>query len=175
MASIITHPPHRLMLAIALLCAPLMLVGCSKSPVVVGGVMPVEISGRTFQLEIVADNDSRNVGLGGRKSLAPEEGMLFSFTDTKLRSFVMRDCHIDIDIIFLDSSGRITAMHHMPTEEPKRADETQNQYEVRLRKYTSRFNARFAIELVGGMLEELALENGQQIKLDTEYLESITK
>ncbi|MGV6814014.1 MAG: DUF192 domain-containing protein [Phycisphaerales bacterium] len=150
------------------------MIGCSK-PSVVDGLMPVEIGPKTFELEIVADPATRELGLGGRTAMAPDHGMLFSFPDSKLRRFVMRDCSFDIDIIFLDSAGRITAMHTMPIEEPKKDDETQYAYEVRLEKYSSRFNAQYAIELVGGMIDTLDLEEGQQIELDTEYLQSVTK
>lgn len=149
------------------------LVGCSK-PAVIDGVLPVEISGKTFQLEIVADDATRTLGLGGRTQLDADKGMIFSFPDAQLRKFIMRDCFIDIDIIFLDASGRITAMHHMPIEEPKKPNELSLSYESRLARYSSRFNAQYAIELVGGMLEKLDLEPGQQIKLDTKYLQSIT-
>lgn len=69
----------------------------------------------------------------------------------------MRDCPIDIDIIFLDPSGRITAMHHMPAE-PPRDPETEpetgvpstDKYEQRLKRYPSRYPAQFVIELAGG-------------------------
>jgi len=101
--------------------------------------------------------------------------MLFSFPDAKIRYFVMRDCFIDIDIIFLDSAGRITAMHHMPVEAPKQANESQSDYERRLARYSSRYNAKYAIELVGGALETLDLQEGQLIKLDAEYLETVTQ
>ena len=173
MASIITN---RFLLTLSLMSIMLVstLAGCSK-PAVIDGVLPVEISGKTFALEIVADNDTRNLGLGGRKELDADKGMVFSFIDSKIRNFVMRDCYIDIDIIFLDSAGRITAMHHMPIEDPRTKDETQYQYETRLQRYSSRFNAQYAIELVGGMLENLDLENGQQIKFDIEYLQSISR
>lgn len=173
MASIITN---RFLLTLSLMSLMLVttLAGCSK-PAVIDGVLPVEISGKTFALEIVADNDTRNLGLGGRKELDADKGMVFSFIDSKIRNFVMRDCSIDIDIIFLDSAGRITAMHHMPTEDPRTKDETQYQYETRLQRYSSRFNAQYAIELVGGMLENLDLENGQQIKFDIEYLQSVSR
>jgi uncharacterized protein len=171
MASIITRRLFLMMLGSALM---LWISGCSK-PAIVDGVMPVEIGGRTFNLEIVADDATRNLGLGGRKSLDDDKGMLFSFKDAKIRQFVMRDCYIDIDIIFLDSAGRIIAMHHMPIEEPKKANESQAVYENRLKRYSSRFNAKYAIELVGGMLENLDLEDGQHINLDTAYLESITQ
>ncbi len=171
MASIITRRPLWILLALTLLIP---LAGCSK-PAIVDGMMPVEISGKTFLLEIVADDATRERGLGGRTELDPDKGMLFSFPDAKIRYFVMRDCFIDIDIIFLDSAGRITAMHHMPIEEPKGANESQLAYERRLTRYSSRYNARYAIELLGGTLETLDLQEGQLIKLDTEYLETITR
>ena len=173
MASIINNT-NRFLTILAFIGVLALISGCSK-PVVVDGVLPVEISGKTFQLEIVADNDTRNVGLGGRTQMDEDNGMIFSFPDAQLRRFVMRDCYIDIGIIFLDSAGRITSMHHMPIEEDKRDDETQYAYETRLTKYSSRFNAQYAIELVGGMLETLNLEDGQQIKLDVEYLETVTQ
>jgi len=171
MASIITNRSFWMLLTMTLLIS---VSGCSK-PVVVNGVMPVEMSGKTFQLDIVADNDTRNIGLGGRKEMDADKGMLFSFNDSKIRNFVMRDCYIDIDIIFLDSAGRITAMHTMPIENQRTDDESQSEYEQRLKRYSSRFNAKYAIELVGGMLETLNLEDGQLIKLDTGYLETITQ
>lgn len=171
MASFVTN---RFILILTCLCALTMLVGCSK-PSAVDGVIPVKISDKTFQLEIVADDDTRNLGLGGRKELGADKGMIFSFPDSKIRNFVMRDCYIDIDIIFLDANGRIAAMHHMPVEEQRRDDETQYTYELRLQKYSSRFNAQYAIELIGGMLETLDLEDGQQIKLDSVLLQSLTR
>lgn len=172
-------PAARPDLLLAWLLVPLLgvltLTGCSTHKPIVDGLMPVEIGGRTYQLEIVADEQSRTVGMGGRTELASGHGMLFSFPDARLRRFVMRDCFIDIDIIFLDSAGRIVAMHHMPVEEPKKEDESQYAYEMRLAKYPSRFNAQYAIELNGGQLEQLGLREGQQIDLDTEYLQSVTQ
>jgi uncharacterized membrane protein (UPF0127 family) len=148
--------------------------GCSK-PAAPAGFEVVEIGGRTFTLELVADNDTRVLGLGGRTSIPEDGGMLFSFPDSQIRQFVMRDCLVDIDIIFLDTEGLILAMHHMPVEEPKRPEESASQYEMRLKRYSSRFNARYVIELRGGMLENLDLQTGQQIKLDTKRLAEITR
>lgn len=171
MASIVTNPTAWIL---TLLTVMFTLTGCSK-PTVIDGEIPVEISGSTFMLEIVADDESRNLGLGGRKSLDPDKGMLFVFPKSELRKFLMRDCYIDIDIIFLDATGRITAMHHMPIEEQKNPEESAYQYDLRLKKYSSRFNAQYAIELIGGTLESLNLEDGQQIKLDTVYLQSVAQ
>lgn len=176
MASIINTHRLRLSTLSALISLAMLIIttGCSK-PVVAEGYTSVKISDRTFELEIVADDETRNVGLGGRKELAADKGMIFSFPKSRLRRFLMRDCLIDIDIIFLDSAGRIVAMHHMPIEEQQKDGESLYSYETRLKKYSSRFNAQYAIELIGGMLENLDLEEGQLIKLDIEYLQSVTQ
>lgn len=149
------------------------------------GYERVEISGRVFTLELVADDATRTKGLGGRESIPEDGGMLFSFPDSAVRQFVMRDCLIPIDIIFLDADGLIVAMHHMPVEPPIQPDETRTQevngilrqgtYDRRLKLYSSRFNARYAIEIRGGLLKELDLQTGQQIKLDTKRLAEITR
>jgi len=163
-----------LSMLLLLLLLSIELAGCSK-PIVIDGYIPVEIGNRTFQLEIVADDETRNLGLGGRKQLDEDKGMIFSFPDSKIRRFVMRDCYIDIDIIYLDSAGRIIAMYHMPVEEQQAESESIYAYELRLTKYSSRFDAQYAIELIGGMLENLNLEEGQLLKIDAEYLQSVTQ
>lgn len=148
--------------------------GCSK-PATPDGYERVEIGGRTFLLELVADPKTREKGLGDRESIPEDGGMLFSFPDSSVRQFVMRDCLVPIDIIFLDADGLVVAMHHMPLDEPRREDENDVQYERRLKRYSSRFNARYAIEIRGGLLEELDLRTGQQIPLDTKRLAGLTR
>ena len=148
--------------------------GCA-GPEVPEGHERVEIAGRTFVLELAADEAKRTLGLGGRDFIPENGGMLFSFPDSRIRQFVMRDCLVPIDIIYLDADGRIVSMHHMPVEEPRSADETAIDYEMRLKRYSSRFNARYAIEIRGGLLEELDLQVGERIRLDTERLAEITR
>lgn len=160
--------------------APIALVACMASPgcskpAAPAGFEIIEIGDRSFTLEVVADDATRTLGLGGRTEVPADGGMLFSFPDSRLRQFVMRDCLVDIDIIFLDATGNITAMHHMPVEAPQTSDESALEYERRLKRYSSRFNARYAIELQGGMLENLDLQVGQTIDLPTKRLAEITR
>lgn len=162
------------MVAVFALGACVATPGCTK-PAAPDGYERVEIGGRTFVLELVAEPATREKGLGGRESIPEDGGMLFSFPDSAVRQFVMRDCLVPIDIIFLDADGLIVAMHHMPLDEPRREAETANEYERRLKRYSSRFNARYAIEIRGGLLEELNLQTGQQIPLDTKRLAGITR
>ncbi len=130
----------------------------------------VEIAGETFRLELAADPGTRIQGLMGRPEIARDGGMLFVFPDVGLRSFWMKDCLTDMDILFLDASGRVTATHEMTVEPPRRPDESQLAYELRLRSYPSRLPAQFAIELAPGSLDRLGIRAGDVVPLDLESL-----
>lgn len=140
----------------------------------------VNIGGKSFTLELAIDDKTRFQGLSGRKEIKPDEGMLFIFPRAEERYFVMRDCPVDIDIIFLDGVMKITAMHEMKPEEPRKDDEkelepapgvpewarTNRKYEERLKRYYSKFASQYVIELKGGTLKGLGLKEGQKIDLD---------
>ncbi len=165
---------RRLTLTMTLALIALAQAGCTQ-PTTPPGFERVTLDGRTYTLEIVADNESRTKGLGDRTHLDEDKGMLFVFPNSTKRHFVMRDCYIDIDIIYLDADARIMAMHKMVVEEPRREDETEQAYNERLRRYSSRFDSQFVIELAGGQLDHLNLEDGQQVKLDVARLRSLAK
>lgn len=129
-------------------------------------VVPVTIDGRTFRLEVSADGDSRARGLMGRESIEPDGGMLFVFPDVAMRSFWMKNCLTDMDILFLDGSGRVTAIHEMTIEPPQRPDEPEWQYEWRMPGYSSLRPAQFAIELAPRTTRELDIRRGDLIPLD---------
>ncbi len=152
-----------------------MLGGCSSPKPAPEGYQVVNLGGTAYTLELVADDAKRTVGLGGRTEIAPAGGMLFSFRNSRKRSFLMRDCLVDIDILFLDAGGRIVAMHHMPVEPPREDSESMTAYEARLKKYSSKYDARYAIEIRGGLLETMGYTEGDKIKLDFEYLKSVTQ
>jgi hypothetical protein len=145
----------------------------------------VTISGRTFNLELAIDEEKRFRGLSGREVIPADGGMLFVFPRPMATWFVMRDCPVPIDIIFLDPTGRITAMHEMQPDPPRAENEKEldppfsgapawswvNQaYEERLSKFPSKYAAQFAIELKGGTLPSLNLNAGDKIELDLKGL-----
>jgi hypothetical protein len=135
------------------------------------------IVGETFHLELVADDDSRTKGLGGRTSLPADGGMLFVFPSDQfgVLSFVMRDCTFDIDIIFLDGRGWVTSTHEMKVELPRQPGETPVGYETRLRKYSSVLPAQFAIELNAGCIRRLGVRPNDKIELDLERLKRLAR
>jgi uncharacterized membrane protein (UPF0127 family) len=152
-------------------------------------IQPVKLSGRTFFLEIAADPDVRMKGLGGRTEIADDGGMLFVFSrlQDKTSGFVMRDCPVDIDIIYLDAGGHIVGMHEMKAEEPRgpgegsaatfdRQNDPENErYEKRLTIYKSRYPYQFAIELKGGTLPDLKLQEGQKVVLPYDKLKAMAR
>jgi len=144
------------------------LSGCEEPYATTEKTTRVNIGGKVFTLEIVADQDSRVKGLSGRTSIPDDGGMLFVFPDSQVgnHEFIMRDCTIPIDIIFLDRSRRVTATHAMKVEEPRREGEDAMTYENRMKRYPSRFDSQYAIELQGGMLEKVPVKPGELINID---------
>ena len=143
-------------LTLSLLCLLLVLpTGCAaQAPT---QTQHVELDERAFELELALTGPQRYQGLSGREHIEPQGGMLFVFPDdqVKVQQFVMRDCPVPIDIIFLDPGGRITAMHEMKVE-PEGPPWV---------RYSSRYPAQFAIELAGGTLDDLQLRLGQRVEL----------
>src|SRR5688572_8148591 len=84
----------------------------------------VVINGETFNLELALDEAARALGLKHRASIPEQGGMLFVFPDSKvdIQSFWMHECLVDIDIIYLDPRGSVTATHRMKAQPPKGTD-----------------------------------------------------
>jgi uncharacterized membrane protein (UPF0127 family) len=145
--------------------------------------VPVKIAGRTFKLEPALDDATRTKGLGDRTEIAADGGMVFVFTDVQRRSFVMRDCPIPIDILYLDGAGRVLTAHAMVPEPPRGPEEqappnnpTGNElYEKRLKRYDSRFPTGLIVELRGGMIKELGVKPGDKLEFDIEGLKKRAK
>lgn len=174
------------------------LPGCDdKAPEPTDTHQTVKLAGKSFKLELALDDEKRFKGLSFRNDIPADGGMLFVFTDrgTRVQNFVMRDCAVPIDIIYLDPAGRITAMHAMTPEPPRGEGEKENsapfagapewawtnaRYEARLKQYSSRYAAQFVIELKGGTLEELKkadakFKEGAKVELPIESLKKRAK
>ena len=141
------------------------------------GTERVVIGGQTFQLEVAADTESITLGLMHRKTIPPGTGMIFIFPDAQHRNFWMKYCLTDIDLIYLDTRGFVTATQRMKAEPPKREDETEAQYEDRIRQasYPSGRPAQFAIELPPGSLDQLNVRFEDKIELDLERLKALAR
>ncbi len=148
-------------------------LGCSNNSQL--EFMQVPIGNEVFTLELELDVQGRMRGLMGREEVQEGKGMLFVFPDASERSFWMKNCLINIDIIFLDSRGTILSLYEMSAELPRGSDESDLNYESRLTHYWSYGPARFVIELKEGTIKRLGLRANDQIALNLKLLRSMAR
>jgi len=120
--------------------------------------LQADLAGKTFQLELALTEPKRRRGLMHREHLPADRGMLFVFPDEAVREFWMRNTRIDLDIIFLDRTGRIVNTDTMTAP----ADVAFNVEPDRAR---SGEPAQFVIELNRGAVHRLGLERGDRLDL----------
>lgn len=133
----------------------------------------VTLAGQTFNLEVAATDAAIERGLMGRESIDPEGGMLFVFRSPRIPSFWMKNCLVDIDLIFVDEVGVIVGLHEMKAEPPRGPNETERAYENRLARYPAQRRALFAIELQAGSIRRLGLKMNDRLSLDVARLKRL--
>ncbi len=124
------------------------------------------IAGEAFRLELAADSETMFRGLGGRTEIPARGGMLFAYPAPRSLAFVMRDCLVPIDIAYLAADGRVLNIHTMQVEPPRRDGESVAAYEARLPGYRSSGPAQYAVEVAGGLLDELGVRPGDRIEFE---------
>jgi uncharacterized membrane protein (UPF0127 family) len=62
---------------------------------------------KVVEIEVVDTPATRTQGLSGRKSLAPDTGMLFIFEKSDTYGFWMPDMHFSIDILWINTQKKI--------------------------------------------------------------------
>ena len=125
-----------------------------------------ETATQHFRLEVAADSFAISQGLSGRDEIKEHEGMLFVYASSGPRSYWMKNCLIDIDLIFLDGKGRVVRTYEMKKEPLRRPGESMSRYEGRLHRYRSVKPAQFVIEVKAGWLKKLQIERGDLIEAD---------
>ncbi len=64
----------------------------------------VVLKGKTYTVDVSDTAYTKTKGLSGRKSLAPNEGMIFVFEKPEKEGFWMKDMNFPIDIIWIDEN-----------------------------------------------------------------------
>lgn len=133
----------------------LLLAGCRDSGPSSGlRVVQMPIGSRTFKLEVADTSDVQNVGLMKRDSMPEDRGMIFVFKESQRRNFWMRNVRFPLDIIFMDSSGKIVSIKQM-----KPYDES---------SVPSDASAQFAIELNKGAAAATGVKVGDTLRIPPE-------
>jgi hypothetical protein len=112
-------------------------------------VTPMKIGSKTYQLEIAGDDYSREHGLMQRDSMPADHGMIFVFAEEKPLNFWMENTRIPLDILFLNSGGKVVSIH------------TMKPYDRSLTP--SDGPARYAIELNAGAASDDGAKVGDQL------------
>lgn len=88
-------------LGIALALLP---VVASTAPAVIPLKLP---SGKVLQVEVMATDPDREMGLMFRRSLPIDRGMLFVFEQPGRYAFWMKNCRFPIDMVWLDADRKV--------------------------------------------------------------------
>ncbi len=104
--------------------------------------------------EAAATEEQITRGLMFRKSLGKDEGMLFIFPDSAVRSFWMKDTLIPLDMIFISENWTIAKIHHAApcTSDP-------------CRTYSSEKPVKSVLEVNGNFTIDNAVNEGSRITI----------
>lgn len=102
-----------------------------------------------IEAEVAANQKNRMQGLMHRRSMPPNEGMIFVFTQEDRHCMWMRNTFLPLSVAFLDSEGRILNIEDM---EPQTED-----------NHCASAPARFALEMNKGWFAGKGIKPGQRI------------
>ncbi len=105
---------------------------------------------KTLDIEIADNEYETQTGLMYRTKLGKNQGMLFIFPDSQMRSFYMKNTKIPLDIIYLDEKKSIVSFQ----KNAKPFDETSLPSEV---------PAQYVLEINAGLSDEWQLEVGDKV------------
>ena len=103
-----------------------------------------------FRIELAVTAEQKRVGLMYRRELAPDAGMLFDFTPSRLVSMWMKNTYIPLDILFIDETGKIVNI-------------VDNTRPHSLKSIRSAGPVLAALELNAGTAEKLGIAPGDRV------------
>lgn len=129
-----------------------------KFPRKVKKIISQPLNNQEFLLEVANNSYLQSKGLSKRTNLCPNCGMIFVFNYESIQTFWMKDTLIPLDIIFINSSGRITNIFTANPEPGK------NDFQLSL--YQSSSPVKYVIELNAGTSANIGLKAGDHLKLN---------
>ena len=111
--------------------------------------MELNASFHRIEAEVAADQANRTQGLMQRRSLAPNQGMLFVFPQIDRHCMWMRNTLLPLSVAFLDEQGRILNVEDMQPQTDT--------------SHCAAAPARFALEMNLGWFSSKGLKPGLRI------------
>ena len=112
----------------------------------------VSINGHHLIVELAATPQSRRCGLSNRAALDENQGMLFVYPQSDLRTFWMKDTRIPLSIAFLDDAGNIINIEIMSPDQTGK-------------KYHSSKPALYALEVNQGWFKLNGIKAGDRVEM----------
>lgn len=136
----------------------LLVAGCRENAPQTGlATTAMTIGSREFTLEIANTESSRRTGLMKRDSMEDDHGMIFVFGEEDNLSFWMSNTRIPLDILYIDSAGKIVSIHAMKPYD--------------LSSTPSKGPAKYAIELNQGAAAASGVKAGDVLSIPPEARE----
>jgi uncharacterized membrane protein (UPF0127 family) len=130
-------------------CAALALASCSLMAIADMPVIELSAGFHRIEAEVAADSPNRQVGLMNRKTMPPQRGMLFVFTEKNTHCMWMRNTFIPLSVAFIDEQGVIINIEDMQPQ-------TEN-------NHCAKVPARFALEMNLGWFAQRGLKPGTKL------------
>lgn len=112
----------------------------------------VTLNGQTIRVTVADTPETRDQGLSGRESIAPDQGMFFVFPEAGYYSFWMKDMLFPIDILWLSYDGRVVYIVENATPESYPNTFT-----------SSDVPARYVLELSAGFVKQYTVNLGDKV------------
>lgn len=113
----------------------------------------LQVAGKTVKLDIARSEEARAKGLGGRESMANNQGMLFVFDKPAVECFWMKDMRFSIDIIWLNTAKQVVHVERNLSPETYPAS------------YCPKLPAKYVVELNAGQADKLGISTGDTLRL----------
>lgn len=112
----------------------------------------VIIDNKIIEAEIADTDEKRYQGLGNKKNLCDNCGMLFIFSDKRERNFVMRNMNFPLDIIWIDDDKIVKINKNLPPEG-----------ENPVNNYSPDIPVNYVLEVNGGFADKNNIKKGGKI------------
>ncbi|MEW6355218.1 MAG: DUF192 domain-containing protein [Planctomycetota bacterium] len=111
----------------------------------------IKVAGKDLKVEVVSTREKRQAGLSNRKTIPPDQGMLFVYPEDEYQSFWMKNTFVPLSIAFIRSDGWIAQMEDMEPET--------------LLSHPSKVRVKFVLEVPQGWFQRNGVKVGDTAEI----------